>query len=55
MLDGKIYAVKSIQFNEKKLNEQQSKMQEVEILKELKHTNIIEYIGYFTGPDFRRV
>lgn len=27
-------------------------MQEVEILKELKHPNIIEYCGYFTGPDF---
>ena len=27
-------------------------MQEVEILKELKHPNIIEYVGYFTGPDF---
>jgi hypothetical protein len=27
-------------------------MQEVEILKELKHPNIIEYCGYFTGYDF---
>jgi hypothetical protein len=27
-------------------------MQEVEILKELKHPNIIEYCGYFIGLDF---
>jgi hypothetical protein len=27
-------------------------MQEVEILKELKHPNIIEYCGYFVGQDF---
>jgi hypothetical protein len=27
-------------------------MQEVEILNELKHPNIIEYFGYFLGPDF---
>lgn len=50
LLDGKIYAIKSIPMGEKKMEQKQ--MQEVDILKELKHPNIIEYCGFFIGLDF---
>ena len=50
LIDSKIYAIKSISMGEKKMEQKQ--MQEVDILKELKHPNIIEYCGYFTGLDF---
>ena len=49
LIDGKIYAIKSINLGGKKLDE---RMSEVEILKELKHPNIIEYSGFFVGFDF---
>jgi serine/threonine protein kinase len=49
LIDGKIYAIKSINLGGKKLDE---RMSEVEILKDLKHPNIIEYSGFFVGFDF---
>ena len=53
LLDSNIYAIKSIPLSDKKIDENKQKsMQEVEILKELKHPNIIQYRGYFTGLDF---
>lgn len=53
LVDSKIYAVKSIHLSEKQVYDaQKSEMQEVEILKELKHPNIVEYCGSFTGVDF---
>ena len=53
LVDNKIYAVKSIHLSEKQVYDaNKSEMQEVEILKELKHPNIIEYCGYFTGVYF---
>lgn len=53
LLDSKIYAIKSISLGDKRIDGAKLKqMQEVEILKELKHPNIIEYCGYFMGLDF---
>lgn len=52
-MDNRIYAIKSIPLGQNHIEESRLKqMQEVEILKELKHPNIIEYFGYFLGPDF---
>jgi serine/threonine protein kinase len=49
IINNKIYAIKSINLCGKKVDD---KMSEVEILKDLKHPNIIEYCGYFVGFDF---
>ena len=46
LLDNKVYAVKTIQLRDKKVED---KMCEVEILKDLKHPNIIEFCGFFVG------
>ena len=52
-MDNRIYAIKSIPLGQNKIEESRLKqMQEVEMLKELKHPNIIEYFCYFLGPDF---
>jgi len=51
LLDGQIYAIKTIPLGDTKTSES-TRMHEVEIIKELNHPNIIEYRGYFTGLDF---
>jgi serine/threonine protein kinase len=65
LIDGQIYAIKSIPFNQKQgpgagngagLQQEgemsNKQMQEVEIMRGLKHPNIIEYRGCFTDSDF---
>jgi serine/threonine protein kinase len=56
LLDGAIYAIKSIPLNRNNVNIQDGdstkQMQEVEIMRGLNHPNIIEYRGYFTDVDF---
>lgn len=51
LLDGQIYAVKTIPLGQSKRDEE-SRMHEVSVIKELSHPNIIQYKGSFIGLDF---
>ena len=53
--DGKVYAIKSIPLQKKKFTykvSEQGNLQEVEIMTDLEHPNIIRMIASFTGLDF---
>ena len=56
--DGQVYAIKSIPLQKKKFtykDNQQGNLQEVEIMTDLKHHNIIRMIASFTGLDFGKI
>ena len=56
--DGKVYAIKSIPLQKKKFTykvNEHGNLQEVEIMTDLEHPNIIRMIASFTGLDFGKI